>query len=62
MLGVLDYVAWIAGTSGPSTSSGAGVGIAGGQHLVVTADVHWQAGRQNRSNLEGPLVAAIQVT
>ena len=34
-------------------STGAGVSIAGGQHIVVTADVHWpnvqQAGRQNRS-------------
>ena len=37
---LLNYVAWIAGTSGPSTSTGAGVGIAGGQQLVVTADVH----------------------
>ena len=54
------------GTSGPSTSTGVGVGITGGQHIVVTADVHrpnvQQAGRQNRSNLEGPLVPAIQVT
>ena len=48
--------------SNTSTSSGAGVGIAGGQHLVVTVDVHQQGGRQNRSNLEGPLVPAIQAT
>ena len=48
-----------------------GVGIAGGQdkdveHLVVTADIHrpnvQQAGRQNRSNVEGALVPAIQAT
>ena len=38
-----------------------GVSIAGGQHLVVTADIHRQAGRQNRSNLEGPLVPATRV-
>ena len=50
---LLNYVTWIASTSGSSTSTGAGVGIAGGQHIVVTADIHWpnveQAGRQNRS-------------
>ena len=50
---LLNYVAWIAGTSGPSTSTGTGVSIAGGQQIVVTADMHrpnvQQAGRQNRS-------------
>ena len=36
--------------AGPSISTGAGVGIAGGQQLVVTADIHrpnmQKAGRQ----------------